>query len=69
MIMSVLFGWIMAPVCGPNMSSCKSRENDSVFSNKLSSVIVTLKHSLRGPAVGDSTQLGNTKKNESDTVN
>ena len=43
----------MAPVCDPNVSSCRSRENDSVFSSKSSLVIVTSKHSLRGPAVGD----------------
>ena len=51
----------MAPVCGANMSSCRSKENDSVFSIESSSVIVTSKHSLRGPAVGDPGLLGNVK--------
>ena len=43
----------MTPVCERNVSSCKNRKNISVFSVMLSSVIETVKHSLRGPAVGD----------------
>ena len=60
----------MASVCDPNiMSSCRSRENDSVFSSKSSLVIVTLKHSLRGPEVGDPGLLGNTKETVRNSVN
>ena len=69
MKISVRSGWIVAPVCGPYLSSCRSRENDSVFSTKSSLVIVTSKHSLRGPAVGDPGLLGNTKEMERNAVN
>ena len=59
----------MAPVCEANVSSCRRRENDSVSSIESSSVIVTSKHSLRGPAVGDPGLLGNTKKIERNAIN
>ena len=65
----VRLGFIVAPVCEINMSSCRSKENDSVFSNKPSSVIVTSKHSLRGPAVGDPGLLGITKMVDKNAVN
>ena len=51
----------MAPVCEINVSSCRSRGNDSVVSIESLSVIVTSKHSLRDSAVGDPGLLGNTK--------
>ena len=69
MKISVRFGFIVAPVCDTNVSSCRSRENDSVFSSKSSSIIVTLKHFLRGPAVGDPGLLGNTKEIDRNTHN
>ena len=59
----------MAPVCDPNKSSCRSKENDSVFSNKSSVVIVTSKHSLRGPAVGDPLLIGITKEVDRNALN
>ena len=59
----------MAPVCEVNMSSCRSRENDSVISAKSSLVIETSKHSLRGPAVGDPGLLENTKGTERNALN
>ena len=49
-------------------SSCRSKENDSVFSSILSSAISTLKHSLRGPAVGDPGLLGITLTTEVNAV-
>ena len=58
----------MAPVCCPNMFSCRSKENDSVFSIVSSSVILTEKHSLRGTAVGDPGLLGNTKVGDRNAV-
>ena len=59
----------MTPVCDEKKSSCRSKENDSVFSIESSSVIVTSKHSLRGPAVGDPGLLGNTKEIDRNAVN
>ena len=61
MKISVLLGLIMVPVC-EGTSSCRSRENDSVFSSVSSSVIVTLKHSLRDTAVSDPTHPVNRVK-------
>ena len=55
----------MAPVFD---FSCRKRENDSVFSGVLSSVIVTSKHSLCGPAVVDPGLVGNSKEVESNPV-
>ena len=69
MKISVRLGLIMAPVCLVNVSSCRKRENDSVFSSKSSLLILTSKHSLRGPAVGDPTLLGILKKIESVALN
>ena len=69
MKISIRLGLIMAPACEKNKSSCRSRKNDSVFSSVSSSVIVTLKHSLRGPAVGDPGLLGNTKEVDRNAVN
>ena len=68
-MISARLGFIVAPVCGLNMSSCRSKENDSVFSSKSSSVIVTSKHSLCGPAVGDPGLLGNAKVVDRNAVN
>ena len=59
----------MAPVCDSNLSSCRRREKYSVVSSKLSSVIETSKHTLRGPEVGDPLLLGITKEIERDGVN
>ena len=69
MKISVRLGLIMAPVCEVNISSCRKRENDSVFSSVLSIVIATSKHSLRGPAVGDPGLLGNIKEIDRNSVN
>ena len=60
----------MAPVSEVNVSSCRKRENDSVFSSVSSSVIVTSKHSLRGCGfVGDPGLLGNTKVVDRNALN
>ena len=53
----------MAPVCEVDVSSWRNREKDSVFSNELSSIIVTWKHFLRGlTVINDPLLLGNTKE-------
>ena len=60
----------MAPVCEVKVSSCRRRENDSVFSSASSLVIVMSKHSLRDcGSVGDPGLLKNIKEIDRNAVN